>query len=138
MDEGILEKIMGHGAWSVDPFDLKRDGVGLKDADPDGEQDCALQVLQNHDWRVRRRIHHETFDLEFLFHISLCPCGSDTNVCYLLSFETVWSRSRDEDPNQGSRLFTTRKVDDPVGCRPAEEISSISGYSFDQNRKNAA
>jgi len=47
---------MGRGVLTF--LDLEGDGIGLVDADPDGQDGVAARVFQDHDGHVGHRIHH--------------------------------------------------------------------------------
>ena len=56
--EHRADQVMRHGAWCRDLFDLEGDGVCFVDADPDGQDRAAVDVLEDHDRHIRDGIHH--------------------------------------------------------------------------------
>src|SRR5262249_30065858 len=64
----ILNKVVSHRTRRGYFFDLQRDGVGLIDADPDGQNCVAAHVFEDHDRHVRYRVHHETANFHLYFH----------------------------------------------------------------------
>ena len=73
-DQDVLDEVVRHGPRGGDFLDLQRDGVGLVDADPDGQNGVAADVLENHDGHVGDRVHHEPANFHFYFHRE--PWGS--------------------------------------------------------------
>ncbi len=61
----IAQEVVGHGARGGGLFDLERDGVGFEEADPDGEDEFAGEVVEDDDGHVGGGVHHEAADGDF-------------------------------------------------------------------------
>ena len=59
---------MGHRAGGYNLFYLQRDGVCFINAHPNREDSASAGLLQDHNWHVRNRIHHQTPDFHLNFH----------------------------------------------------------------------
>src|SRR5581483_7011663 len=66
--EDILNKVVSHRARRADFFDLERDGIGLVDANPDGQNGVASRIFKDHDGGVGDWIHQQTANFHFNFH----------------------------------------------------------------------
>ena len=64
----VTEKVVSHGPGSGDVFDGQGDGVGLKNADPNGQDVPSLEVLQNDDGHFGDGVCDQTLDPHFNFH----------------------------------------------------------------------
>jgi len=51
--DDVAEKIVRHWARSRGFLDLERDGVGFKETNPDGKDDFAGKVVEDHDGHLR-------------------------------------------------------------------------------------
>ena len=73
----ILQQVVGHGARRGGLFELEGDGVGFEDADPDGEDEVAGDVLEDDDGHVGDGVHHEAANLHLDFvGLSVTRVGS--------------------------------------------------------------
>ncbi len=70
----VLQEVVGHGARGGGLFELEGDGVGLEDADPDGQDEVAGDVLEDDDGHVGDGVHHQTANLHLDF-VGGLGCG---------------------------------------------------------------
>jgi len=47
--DDVAKEVVRHWARSCGFLDLERDGVGFEEADPDGKDDLASEVVEDHD-----------------------------------------------------------------------------------------
>jgi len=65
--DDVAEQVVGHGTDRRGLLDFERDGVCFEEADPDGENDFAGEVVEDHDGHLGGGIHHEAADANFYF-----------------------------------------------------------------------
>ena len=65
--DDIAQEVVGHGADRGGLLDFQRDGVGFEEAYPDGENDFAGEVVEDHDGHLGLGVHHEAANANFYF-----------------------------------------------------------------------
>jgi hypothetical protein len=77
----IAQEVVRHGAWRGCLVELERDGIGFEDADPDGEDHLAADVLEDDDGHVGDGVHHQAADLhlDLLVHLEGRDLLGDTH-----------------------------------------------------------
>ena len=97
--DDVAEKVVGHGAVRGGLLDLKSDGVGLEETDPDGKDDLTGEIVEDDDGHLGGRVHHEAANAYFYFGFggrvffgfgfeagevhcaSVTPLAEDCNAC---------------------------------------------------------
>jgi hypothetical protein len=78
--DGRAQEVVGHGARGGGLLDFEGDGVGLVETDPDGEDDFAGEIVEDHDGHLGGGVHHEATNAHFYF-------GFKGGFYFVLGFE---------------------------------------------------
>jgi len=70
----VAQEIVRHRAGCGGLFDLEGDGVGFKEADPDGEDDFAGEIVEDNDGHLGGGVHHEAADAYFNVRLGGFQC----------------------------------------------------------------
>jgi len=63
----VAKEVVGHGTDRGGLLDFEGDGVGFEEAYPDGEDDFAGEVVEDHDGHLGGGVHHKAADADFYF-----------------------------------------------------------------------
>src|SRR6185437_15356551 len=69
-DENVLDQVVRHRPRCGDLFDFERDGVSFVNPNPDGQHYVTGDVLQDDDGHVGDRVHHQSTNFHFYFHVA--------------------------------------------------------------------